>query len=259
MDLELTGKVAIVTGGTRGIGAAISRRLLLEGAKVVVGSRTELDIEQIVQELSPLGNIEGYVLDVADSGSTSSFVEKVIKRFERIDILVNNAGVNRRLPALGYPEEEFSRILNVNLTGVYRMCQDVGKHMVERRYGKIINITSIMSHTVAPYQSAYVAAKGALAQYTKLLAVEWGGYNINVNAVSPGFIETDLTEKALSDEQFRGAILAQTPTNKLGLPENVADAAAFLASERATFIQGHLLAVDGGFLSGFPTIMPPAL
>lgn len=129
--------------------------------------------------------------------------------------------------------------------------------MIEQKSGKIVNITSMMSHTVTPNQSAYAASKAALAQYTKLLAVEWGKHRINVNAVSPGYIMTPLTEKAFAQKEYLQKILSQTPQQRLGLPREIADAVAFLASARASFIHGHLLAVDGGFLAGFPDIAAP--
>jgi len=256
--MELENRIAIVTGGSRGIGAAIARRLLGDGAKVVIGSRTEPEIERAVEEMSSEGTIRGYRLDVADRGSVQSFVRRVIEDFGRVDILVNCAGVNRRLPADNYPEEEFLRVLNINLGGVYRMCQEVGRYMIPQRYGKIINITSLHSHTIAPNQSAYGPSKAGVAKYTALLAVEWGKYNINVNAVSPGFILTQMTEEYLDHKEFIDKVERQTPFGRFGKPEEVANAVAFLASDRASFIHGVVLPVDGGFLAGFPEIyLPP--
>ncbi len=257
MKLELENKVAVVTGGSRGIGKAIAERLLEEGAIVMIGSRTESEWKQTVEELSPSGTVFGFPLDVAERDSVKDFVFGCLQQAGRIDILVNSAGVNLRLPAVDYPEQEWERILNINLNGVYRMCQEVGRHMIEQKSGKIVNITSMMSHTVTPNQSAYAASKAALAQYTKLLAVEWGKHRINVNAVSPGYIMTPLTEKAFAQKEYLQKILSQTPQQRLGLPREIADAVAFLASARASFIHGHLLAVDGGFLAGFPDIAAP--
>lgn len=257
LKLELTDKVAVVTGGSRGIGKAIAERLLEEGSIVVIGSRTESEIQQTIEELSGMGTISGFPLNVADRESVKSFVYSTLQQTGRIDILVNSAGINLRLPAIDYPEHEWERILNINLNGAYRMCQEVGHHMIKQESGKIINITSMMSHTVTPNQAAYASSKAALAQYTKLLAVEWGKYHINVNAVSPGYIKTPLTEKAFDQTEYREKIVSQTPQQRLGLPEDIADAVVFLASDRARFIHGHVLAVDGGFLAGFPNIFAP--
>jgi len=257
MGLELENKMMVVTGGSRGIGRAITERLLEEGATVVIGSRTEAEIKQTIEDLSAKGSVKGFVLDVASRESVKDFVAATLKEVDRIDGLVNCAGVNKRLPAIEYPEQEWERMININLNGVYRMCQEVGQHMIEQKSGKIINITSLMSHTVTPNQSAYASAKSALAQYTKLLAVEWAKYNINVNAVSPGYILTPLTEKAFAQEEYYNKIIDQTPQRRLGRPEEIADAVAFLASGRANFINGQILAVDGGFLAGFPSIYAP--
>lgn len=250
-------KVAIVTGGSRGIGAAIAKRLLDEGAKVIIGSRTEEELKETVKGMSVFGKIDGFVLDVCNRESIQIYVKEVISRYGRVDILVNCAGVNLRLPADSYPEEEWDRVLNINLSGVYRMCQEVGHVMIEQKYGKIVNITSMMAHTVTPNQSAYASSKAAVAQYTKLLAVEWGKYNINVNAVSPGYLDTEMTRKMFENQEYRNKIINQTPHNRLGQPEEIADAVVFLASERANFIHGTVLPVDGGFLAGFPSLYIP--
>ena len=257
MDYGLKGQTAIVTGGSRGIGKAIVKALLEEGVTVMVGSRTQEQIEETVKELSSLGTVYGYPLDVSQRESVQEFVQETLNRCKKIDILVNCAGVNRRLPADSYPEEEWLRIIDINLNGVYRMTQEVGKVMIEQKSGNIVSITSLMSHTVVPNQSPYVASKSALAQYTKLLAVEWAKYNIRVNAVSPGYIETPLTSASFKDPVYREKILEKTPMRRFGKTEEVADAVTFLVSKRASFITGHILAVDGGFLAGHPQIMPP--
>lgn len=250
-------KIAVVTGGSRGIGKAIVKRLLESDVTVVFGSRSVDEIKKTEQELSEFGSVHGYQLDVAERENVNSFVEKAIGQFGKIDILVNCAGVNVRLPAEEFPEDSWEQIININLTGAYRMCQEVGRHMIANKYGKIINITSVQSHSVTPYQSAYASAKAGLLQYTKLLAAEWGQHNIHVNAVSPGYIETALTEKALSEPIYRDSLLSQTPQKRFGKPEEIAEAVEFLSSDRASFVNGHALIVDGGFLAGFPSIEPP--
>jgi NAD(P)-dependent dehydrogenase (short-subunit alcohol dehydrogenase family) len=258
MSKELQDKIAVVTGGSRGIGKAIAQKLLGEGATVIIGNRGESEIKCTVQELAPIGNVTGEILDVADRKSVQDFVNRSIEKYGRIDILVNCAGTNFRSSALDYPEEEWERVINVNLNGAYRMCQEVGRHMVSRNYGKIINVTSLMSHVVTPNQSAYAASKAGLAQFTKLLAVEWGQFNINVNGVSPGYIITELSKDVLAIPAFQDKILDKTPQKRVGTPDEIAEAAAFLATDRARFINGHMLVADGGFLAGHPSIFVPA-
>jgi NAD(P)-dependent dehydrogenase (short-subunit alcohol dehydrogenase family) len=250
---HLQNQTAIVTGGSRGIGKQIVKALLNEGVKVITGSRTETEIRQLLEEVSN-DNLSGTVLDVEDRNSVRSFVDAAISLHGKIDILVNCAGVNFRASAEHYPEEEWLKVINVNLNGAFRVCQEAGRHMIERKSGSIINITSMMSHVTTPNQSAYAASKAALAQYTKLLAVEWGKYNIRVNGVSPGYIVTDMSKDVLLQPDFQQRILDKTPQNRLGAPEEVADAVVFLASDRAAFISGHILAVDGGFLAGHPSL-----
>jgi|HigsolmetaAR203D_1030402.scaffolds.fasta_scaffold00376_5 NAD(P)-dependent dehydrogenase (short-subunit alcohol dehydrogenase family) len=260
MDLGLKGQVAIVTGGSRGIGKAVAKALLEEGVHVVIGSRTQQQIDETVQELSTVGSITGFPLDVGERESARQFVEKTLELHDRIDILVNCAGINFRHPADTYTEEAWNRVLNINLSGVYRMCQEAGRKMIEQKSGCIINITSMMTHRVNPNQSAYAASKAGVAQYTRLLAVEWAKHNVRVNAVSPGYIETELTKGTFANEDYARKVLELTPQNRFGKPEQVADPIVFLASPRASFITGHVLAVDGGFLAGYPhlNVVQPA-
>ncbi|WP_274650981.1 SDR family NAD(P)-dependent oxidoreductase [Paenibacillus humicola] len=250
---DLKNKTALVSGGSRGIGKHIALALLAEGANVLVGSRSEEELHAFVREAgSPA--LAGRALDVRDRASVREFVQFGLSRWGQIDILVNCAGVNYRVPAEDYPEEQWLNVIDINLNGAYRMCQEVGRHMIERRSGSIVNITSMMSHVTTPNQSAYAASKAALAQYTKLLAVEWGKYNIRVNGVSPGYIVTEMSKDVLLQPDFQQRIVDKTPQNRLGSPGEIADAVVFLASGRATFINGHVLAVDGGFLAGHPSI-----
>ncbi len=257
MDYGIKDQIAIVTGGSRGIGKAIVKALLEEGVIVVVGSRTQEQIDETIKEFSSIGSVYGFVLDVSKRESVQSFVDKAVQQCGRIDILVNCAGVNLRLPADTYPEEDWERIININLNGAYRMAQEVGKIMIEQKSGSIINITSMLSHIVTPNQGPYASSKAGLAQYTKLLAIEWAKHNIRVNAVSPGYIETPLTQGAFAIPEYRERLLTQTPQGRFGKPEDVADGVVFLASKRASFINGHILAVDGGFLAGHPHIVAP--
>lgn len=257
MDYKIDGKVAIVTGGSRGIGKAIARAFLQEGVTVIIGGRTEKHVAETIDEFQELGTIFGFSLDVSNRKSVKEFVEKTLNQTNRIDILVNCAGVNLRLSAEDYPEEDWERIININLNGAYRMSQEVGKVMIDQQSGDIVNITSMLSHIVTPNQGPYAASKAGLAQYTKLLAIEWAKHNIRVNAVSPGYIETPLTQGAFAIKDYREKLLAQTAVGRFGTPEEVAHCVLFLTSAGAKFVNGHILAVDGGFLAGHPHIVAP--
>lgn len=253
----LTDQVVVVTGGSRGIGRSIAEKFATYGSSVVIGSRTVLEIEDTVASIRKSGwRAEGYTLDVGKRASSAEFVERVYANYGRVDVLVNCAGMNSRLPAEDYPEDTWETVLNVNLTGTYRMCQEVGRRMVHHGRGSIVNITSMMSHVAAPYQGAYAASKGALLQYTKVLAVEWAKYNIRVNAISPGYLQTALSANAAKFPEYTNNLLKQTPQGRFGEPEEVAEAVCFLASPMASFITGVALPVDGGFLAGHPQIVP---
>ncbi|WP_029421240.1 SDR family NAD(P)-dependent oxidoreductase [Alicyclobacillus macrosporangiidus] len=253
----LQDQVVVVAGGGRGIGRAVADKFAEYGARVAIGSRTGAEVEAAAAAIRERGGqAAGYVLDVTDSASVDAFVERVMADFGRIDSLVYCAGINARVPAEDYPEEAWVRVLNTNLTGAYRTCQAVGRRMIQQGGGSIVTITSMMSHVTTPNQSAYAAAKGGLLQYTRVLAVEWAKYNIRVNAVSPGYIRTEMTARALEEPSFRDNILLKTPQGRLGLPEEIAEAVCFLASPAASFITGIALPVDGGFLAGHPQIVP---
>jgi NAD(P)-dependent dehydrogenase (short-subunit alcohol dehydrogenase family) len=253
----LQDKVVVVTGGSRGIGRSIAEKFASYGATVVIGSRATPEIENTVAAIRANGgSAAGYSLDVGERTHAARFVEQVYLNHGRVDVLVNCAGMNVRLPAVDYPEDTWETVLNVNLTGTYRMCQEVGRHMMQQGSGAIVNITSMMSHVVAPYQGAYAASKGALLQYTKVLAVEWAKHNIRVNAVSPGYIQTAMTANVMKLPEYTNNLLKKTPQGRFGEPEEVAEAVCFLASPMASFITGVALPVDGGFLAGHPHILP---
>ena len=247
-DFDLTGKVAIVTGGNGGIGYGIARGLAQAGASIVVAARQAEKNTQAVSTLQTLGRTAlSVATDVQDEVSVQAMVQMTMETFGGVDILVNNAGMNIRKAPQDYTLEEWQRVVNTNLTGVFLCARAVYPHMVAAGGGKIINIgsmTSIFGSSVAP---AYAASKGGVVQFTKSLAVFWAKDNIQVNAILPGWIHTDLTA-ATSVERYN-FIQSRIPHGRWGEPDELAGAAVFLASRASDYVTGIALPVDGGYTS----------
>jgi NAD(P)-dependent dehydrogenase (short-subunit alcohol dehydrogenase family) len=247
---DLTGKVAVVIGGTSGIGRAIALGLAEAGADVVPTSRRLEQIETTAREIRERGRrtLE-MVSDVTDKASLQKVLDACLETFGKVDILVNSAGKTKRAPTVDFSDEDWNDIMETNLTGTLRTCQVFGHHMLERGYGRIINIASLSSFVALYEVAAYAASKAAVASLTKSLAIEWATRGVNVNAIAPGVFRTALNEKLL-DETARGQeFLLRTPTKRFGKIEELAGAAVFLASDAASFITGEVLVVDGGFLA----------
>jgi NAD(P)-dependent dehydrogenase (short-subunit alcohol dehydrogenase family) len=249
-QLELRGKVAVVVGGTSGIGRAIAHGLAEAGADVVPTSRRTEQVETTAREIEERGRRSLRVTsDVGDRASLERVLEAAVKAFGQVDILVNSAGRTKRAPTLEFTEEDWNAILETNLTGTLRACQVFGRHMLEREYGRIINIASLSTFVALYEVAAYSASKAAVASLTKSLALEWSPRGVNVNAIAPGVFRTPLNEKLL-DETDRGReFLTRTPMKRFGKVEELAGAAVFLASDAASFVTGEILTVDGGFLA----------
>jgi NAD(P)-dependent dehydrogenase (short-subunit alcohol dehydrogenase family) len=248
--LNLDGKVAVVIGGTSGIGRAISRGLAEAGADVIPTSRRMELVEEAASEIEERGRRALRVAsDVSDRASLQRVLDAALEAFDKVDILVNSAGRTRRAPTIDFAEEEWNQILDTNLTGTLRACQAFGRHMLERRYGRIINIASLASFVALHEVAAYCASKAAVASLTKSLAIEWAPYGVCVNAIAPGVFRTALNEKLL-DETGRGQeFLFRTPMKRFGKVEELVGAAVFLASDAASFVTGEVLVVDGGLLA----------
>lgn len=248
--LDLSGRVAVVIGGTSGIGRAIAHGLAEAGADVVPTSRRSEQVESTAKEIEQRGRKSLRVIsDVADRKSLEQVLQKSVYAFGKVDILVNSAGKTKRTPTIDVPESEWNDIMETNLTGVLRACQIFGRHMIERRYGRIINIASLSSFVALFEVAAYAASKAGVASLTKSMAIEWAPHGVCVNAIAPGVFRTPLNEKLL-DETARGKeFLARTPMRRFGKVEELAGAAVFLASEAASFVTGEVLCVDGGFLA----------
>lgn len=240
----------MVVGGTSGIGRAIALGLAEAGADVVPTSRRSEQVETTAREIRERGRQALEVVsDVTDKASLQKVLEACIESFGKVDILVNSAGKTKRAPTLEVSEEDWNDILETNLTGTLRACQVFGRHMLERGYGRIINIASLSSFVALYEVAAYAASKAAVASLTKSLAIEWATRGVLVNAIAPGVFRTALNEKLL-DETARGQeFLLRTPARRFGNIVELAGAAVFLASEAASFVTGEVLVVDGGFLA----------
>ena len=249
-QLDLTSKTAVVIGGTSGIGLAIAKGLATAGANVVPsGRRTEL-AKSAAAEIERTGHVAlAHPVDVTSRESIEDLLRATQQKFGSVEILVNSAGRTKRTPSLDVSEEEWNEILETNLTGTLRACQVFGRHMIERSYGRIINIASLTSFVALFEVAAYSASKAAVASLTKSLAVEWAKYGVCVNAIAPGVFRTELNT-ALLDGTPRGQeFLLRTPMGRFGKLDELVGAAVFLASDAASFVTGHVLAVDGGFLA----------
>jgi NAD(P)-dependent dehydrogenase (short-subunit alcohol dehydrogenase family) len=248
--LDLKGKVAVVTGGTSGIGRALTRGLAEAGADVVPTSRREDQVAAAAEEVASLGRRTlRLTSDVTDRRTLEDVLRSVVRELGRVDVLVNCAGRTQRRPTLDLAEEEWNAIVDTNLTGTLRACQVFGRHMLERGSGRIINIASLATFVSLYEVAAYSASKAAVGSLTKSLAVEWGPRGVNVNAIAPGVFPTDLNRKLIEGTPRGNELLARTPLRRFGRAEELAGAAVYLASDAASFVNGHVLAVDGGFLA----------
>ncbi len=246
---SLKGKVALVTGSSRGLGAAIAIALAEAGASVAAHGSSAIP-QATAQRLAELGaGHAALVGDVGDAAACARLVEETVRQLGTIDILVNNAGIVRRTPAVDYSEEDWKTVIDVNLTSVFRLSQHAARHMLRRGSGKIVNIASLLTFQGGITVPSYAAAKGGVGQLTKAFANEWAAKGVNVNAIAPGYMATDNTIALQNDPVRSRQILERIPAGRWGQPEDLAGAAVFLASSASDYLHGHILVVDGGWLS----------
>lgn len=246
---NLKGKAALVTGSSRGLGAGIATALAEAGANIAAHGSSRAP-EATLQALKKLGvSCVGLEGDVGKAEVCARLVEETVRHFGTIDILVNNAGTIKRAPAVDHPEEYWQELIDVNLSSVFRLMQHAGRHMLARGSGKIINIASLLTFQGGITVPSYAAAKGGVGQLTKAFANEWASKGVNVNAIAPGYMETDNTEGLRNNPERARQILERIPAGRWGKPEDLAGAAVFLASSACDYVHGHILVVDGGWLN----------
>lgn len=243
---DLTGRTALVTGGGRGLGRGITEGLLTAGADVVVLQRSPLP-DDLLAWAGP-GRLSAVPADLGDAVSLHEAADRVLAERD-IDILVNNAGIQFRSPAVDFPADRFDQVLDVNLRAVFLLCQAFGRGMLERGSGKIVNVASLLSFQGGITVPAYAASKGAVAQLTKALCNEWAGSGVNVNAVAPGYMDTDLNTALIADPERSAAIASRIPAGRWGRADDIAGAVVFLSSAAADYVHGVVLPVDGGWLA----------
>jgi len=250
---DLTGKRALITGGTQGIGEGIARGLAEAGATVLINARNKEKMDACITRFLDAGiKAEGFVFDITQPGAVRKSIDDIEAGSGPIDILVNNAGIIKRSPAEDMEEDDWNEVINTNLTAPFSVSKYVGRYMIRRQSGKIINICSLMSELGRDTVAAYAAAKGGLKMLTRNLATEWAHHNIQVNGIGPGYIATPInTSYREPGNPLNEYILSRTPAGRWGTPQDLAGAAVFLASAASDFVNGQIIYVDGGLISTF--------
>lgn len=246
---DLTGKTAIVTGASRGLGKAMALGLAQAGANIVITDL--LDTKIAVKEMEAMGvKVLGLKVDVSKAKDIGIMVKKTLQKFKKIDVLINNAGIYFPTPVLSVKEKEWDKIIGINLKGAMMCAQAVGKEMCKQKSGAIINVASVAGIMAFAQSSAYNASKAAIIMLTKTLATEWAAYGIRVNAICPGIFATEMTKDLLKDKGFQTMVRTKIPMARYAVPEELTGAAVYLASDASSYTTGHALVIDGGWTVG---------
>jgi 3-oxoacyl-[acyl-carrier protein] reductase len=254
--MSLDGKVAVITGAGQGIGEGIALQFSRKGARVVVADANAEGVSKTVEKIKATGaDSIGVKADISLTRDVQAMFKQTIDRYGTVDILVNNAGIVRSGPLESLSEEDWDKVINVNLRGTFLCCKYAAQIMIPKRKGAIVNITSISGHDPYPGGGAYSSSKGGIILLTKQCAVEWGQYNIRVNAVSPGLIATPLTAKAYEDEKVKKGRENMVPLGRIGTPEDIASVTVLLASDECAYVTGCIVPVDGGFLTNMQRLL----
>ena len=245
---DLSGKVAMITGSTRGLGEAAAKALAKAGADVAVCGRNTADLERVSADIKNLGRESArFVIDVTSKASVNEGVDRILTHFDRVDILVNNAGTNYRVPVLEYSEEAWDLVIDTNLKGYFLVTQAVAPQMLDRGYGKVINMSSILGTVALPNQLAYASSKGGVDQMTKVMALEWAKQGVRVNAIGPTYFETDMVAQIRNDPERFKFINERTPMGRWGYLPELEGIVIFLAAPASDFITGQTIYIDGGW------------
>jgi NAD(P)-dependent dehydrogenase (short-subunit alcohol dehydrogenase family) len=249
-SITLSNQVAIVTGGAQGIGKALCTGLAESGAKVIIADINDKKASETISELrnSDL-NVEFIKADITDNQQINHLVDRVLQKYHTVDILINNAGISRKNPIESFTEEDWYKVMDVNLNAPFFLSQAVGKVMIQKKKGKIINVASMSAYIVnkGVHQISYNVSKSGIKMLTKCLAAEWGKYNIQVNAIAPGYVFTEMTKKALAKPEIMEERINGIPLSRIAEPEDLVGAILFLASDSSSYITGHCIVIDGGF------------
>lgn len=245
---DLSGKRALVTGSSRGLGLAMAKALANAGAAVILNARDSVALGAAAQDLASTGaTVNAVAFDVTSRDSINEAITHIEDEIGPIDILINNAGMQFRSSLEAFPPEKFDQVIATNLTSVFNVSQPVARYMIARGRGKIINIASLLAELSRPSIAPYAATKAAVANLTRGMAVDWARHGLNVNAIAPGYFATEMNDALLKDDKFNSWIESRTPMGRWGQPEELGGAAVFLASEASRFVNGHILYVDGAF------------
>jgi gluconate 5-dehydrogenase len=253
---DFDNQIVLVSGASRGIGYAIAKGFAERNAQVIILGRDKTTLKAAADSISYKHSTSSLVCDVSSPSQIKSAVKSVIADYGHIDTLINVAGVNRRMPATAVTEEDYDFIMDINIKGAFILSQEVGRHMIERGKGNQINISSLNTDRPLKNVLPYAMSKSAMGHMVRGLATEWGAYGVRVNGLAPGFILTDLTNKLWSDPNMQKWNKANTPMQRLGIPEDMVGTALFLASKASAFMTGQILYVDGGFTAGFSWPIP---